>query len=95
MSENGREGFYCCEKCGKKLIKRMPNGLWHFCFGRRKGAVGQMGTRCPVNIFVHGSVRIQCLSDSCRHLNTFMYFPNPVTSESNDAETSVSGIETD
>jgi hypothetical protein len=82
-----KESFYFCEKCGKKLIKRLPNGLWHFAFGRRKSVNGEIGNKCPVNIFVHGSIRMQCLSDSCRHVNTFTYFPTtPIESTPNEVE---------
>lgn len=27
--------FVYCEKCGKKLIERLPNGLWKFVFGKK------------------------------------------------------------
>jgi hypothetical protein len=85
--DKSKESFYFCEKCGKKLIKRLPNGLWHFCFGRRKWMSGDIGNKCPVNIYVHGSIRMQCLSDTCRHINTFTYFPaTPINSEDNDSD---------
>lgn len=87
MSFDTKEGWHFCAKCGKKMIKRLPNGLWHFAFGRRKWMTGSTGNKCPVNLFIHGSVRIQCLSESCRYMNTFTYFPNnPVKSESNESE---------
>lgn len=64
--------FLSCEKCGKKLVERLPNGLWHFKFGKNeKGAV--------VDIEIHGSMKITCIRRTCRHVNVFNYFPSPIT----------------
>jgi hypothetical protein len=141
--------FYFCEKCGKKLIARKPNGVWQFCFGRFSNAstylvddlsengmgimvmnpsyfslppfviklnneeilvqriknniftdlkrgynktltsMHKSGTKvrevlqdesgeiiAPVNIEIHGSLRMVCLRKNCRHINIFNYFPN-------------------
>jgi len=58
-----------CEKCGKKLIERHPNGIWHFQFGKPR-ASGPV-----VNMEIHGSLKITCLRRSCRHVNILHYFP--------------------
>lgn len=74
-----QECFFHCEKCGKRLIKRLPNGLFHFAYGRKKGRDGDfISNRAPVDIYVHGSVRMRCMVDGCGHWTTFSYFPNPV-----------------
>lgn len=57
--------FIKCEKCGKKLIERKPNGIWVFKFG--KGLV---------DIEIYGSIQMKCLRRSCRHLNVLSFFPD-------------------
>jgi len=63
--------FIVCEKCGKKLIERLPNGLWHFCFGRNPDSPEDP----IVQMTIHGDIQIKCLRKKCRHLNTLNYFP--------------------
>jgi len=58
-----------CEKCGKKLIERNPNGVWHFQFGKQRTS-GSI-----VDIEIHGSIKMTCLRRSCRHVNNLHYFP--------------------
>jgi len=62
-------GFAVCEKCNKKLIKRLPNGVWHFLFGEREG------NKPVVDIEIHGSIKMTCLRRSCRHVNVLNFFP--------------------
>ena len=72
--------FLYCGKCNKKLIERLPNGLFKFVFG--KGA--------PVQLIVFGSIKIRCFRktvidvdkdtgrnkyEECGHWNTFNFFP--------------------
>jgi len=84
---NGSNGFFVhCSKCGKKLIKRLPNGLWHFAFGRKRGKGGTLSDRVPVELWVHGSIKIKCPSDGCGQINVLTYFPNPVESLGNPSE---------
>ena len=59
-----------CEKCGKKLLIREDNGLWHFAFGR----YGSQNIPV-VDMEIHGSIKMICLRKSCRHTNTFDFFP--------------------
>jgi len=62
--------FHVCEKCGKKLIERLPNGLWCFKFGSN-------GKNLPVvYMVIQGSLQLKCLRKSCGHMNTFNYFPD-------------------
>jgi hypothetical protein len=70
--------FVRCEKCGKKLIERLPNGLWKFAFGQMQG---QGQAKSPVEMLIHGSIKMRCLRRSCRaehpdHWNMLHYFPN-------------------
>ena len=66
----GKIVFIPCEKCGKKLIERLPNGLWVFKFGKRDGS------EPVVDIVIHGSLSMRCLRRTCRHLNVLNYFPS-------------------
>ncbi len=70
------KSFLYCEKCGKRLIERMPNGLFRFIFGKKKDNGGKLGDYSPVYLLIHGSIKIRCLSRNCGHFNTFNYFPS-------------------
>lgn len=65
------KNFVTCERCGKRLIERLPNGLWRFCFGRNSSDPG----RALVEILIHGNLQIKCWRHTCRHINTLNYFP--------------------
>lgn len=60
-----------CEKCGKKLIKRLTNGQWHFVFGRDPDLPGDP----PVELYIFGSLKMKCIRRSCRHWNIFNHLP--------------------
>ena len=63
-----RDGFVLCEKCGKKLIKKLPNGLYHFMYGRR-------GEFIPVDIRIQGVIQMKCTSPTeCGHINILSEF---------------------
>jgi len=64
------ESFIRCEKCGKKLIARQGNGIWHFRFGRSED-----GGEPPVDMKIYGSIKMKCLRRSCRHINILNHFP--------------------
>jgi len=66
---------YTCEKCGKKLIHRLPNGLFHFVFGKKRDKEGNLLSFTPVDMLIHGSIKMRCLSRECGHYNIFNYFP--------------------
>jgi hypothetical protein len=62
--------FIYCEKCGKKLISRLPNGLWQFQFGKRENSTP------AIDMEIQGSIKMVCIRRSCRHVNILNYFPN-------------------
>lgn len=64
--------FIFCEKCGKKLLTRLPNGLWQFKFGKREGS-----SEPVVDMEIHGSLRMKCTRRTCKHVNVLHYFPQP------------------
>lgn len=66
-----QKSFVYCEKCGKKLIERMPNGLWKFVFGKKS----EEANSPPVYMIIHGSLKMKCIRRSCGHWNIFNYFP--------------------
>ena len=68
--------FVRCNQCGKKLIGRLPNGLWYFVFGRKVKRGGELSTYCPVEIYIHGSLKIRCIARGCEHWNILNYFPS-------------------
>jgi ribosomal protein L37AE/L43A len=144
--------FINCEKCGRRLIQRLPNGMWRFVFGKsfyydvigylkqqnlsfeelqhndliktdcpvcgneksikmhKRGGyficescsfsgnflkfVGKQrnapyeiiraltdkfriarSDSAPVEIFIHGSLKIKCFRSKCGHFNVLTYFP--------------------
>jgi hypothetical protein len=71
--------FLHCSVCGKRVLERMPNGLFHFVFGKSQDEPGN----APVEMFIHGSLKMRCLRRSCRtenpeHWNIFNFFPHAV-----------------
>jgi hypothetical protein len=78
INKRKKKGFHFpkyinCEICGKRLIERRPNGLWYFTFGRVTNFSGE--DSLPVEIFIHGSLKIKCLRRDCQHWNVLHYFP--------------------
>ena len=66
-----QKSFYInCEKCGKRLIERLPNCLFRFLFGRRKGSGEPV-----VKMLINGSLKIRCLRSTCLHDNILTFFP--------------------
>lgn len=62
--------FIHCNKCNKRLIERLPNGLFKFMFGKK-----QDDESPPVEILIHGSLKMRCLSRSCKAWNILTFFP--------------------
>jgi len=60
-----------CEKCGKKLIERLPSGVWHFKFGKDPESPNE----APVDIKIFGHVKMKCIRRSCNHVNIFNHTP--------------------
>lgn len=63
--------FIYCEHCGKRIMERLPNGLFRFIFGKRPEDSGSP----PVEILIHGSVKMRCLRRSCKKWNVINYLP--------------------
>lgn len=72
---SNRSRYFVCEKCGKKLIYRKDNGLWHFAFGKVKDEGGKPTGESPVEMYIHGSIKIKCLRRECGHWNILNHFP--------------------
>jgi len=68
MKQDG--SFIKCEVCGKKLIQRLPNGLWSFKFGKTNE-----GTPL-IDMTIYGSMKMKCIRRECGHMNTLNFFPN-------------------
>jgi uncharacterized protein YehS (DUF1456 family) len=68
---NEKKLFINCEKCGKRLIERLPNGLWKFVFGKNLEELGEP----PVEMLIQGNIVIKCLRRSCRYKNQLNFFP--------------------
>lgn len=62
-----------CENCGKRLMRRKPNGIFVFKFGKRRG-----GKSCVVDMEIMGSVKMKCLrpEEKCGHINVINFFPD-------------------
>jgi len=65
------KNFCYCEKCNKKLIERLPNGLFKFVFGKK----AESAKSPPVYLVIHGSIKMKCIRRSCGYWNVFNYFP--------------------
>jgi len=81
------KNFVHCEKCRKKLIERMPNGLWKFVFGKKS----ELSNSPPVVMMIHGSLRMKCIRRSCGHWNVLNYFPKTEIVLSNQQKAENSG----
>jgi len=60
--------FIRCAKCGKKLIERLPNGIFKFTFGGKENP--------PVDLLIAGSIKMKCIRKSCKHWNEITFLPN-------------------
>jgi len=61
--------FIYCSMCGKKLLNRLPNGIWQFKFGTRENS------EPVIEMDIQGSIRMKCIRRSCGHINILNYFP--------------------
>jgi hypothetical protein len=77
-----RKNFYKCERCGKKLIERLPNGLWKFAFGRQRielengECVDSNNFEPVVEMLVKGSIKMKCIRRECGHYTILPFYPN-------------------
>ena len=86
MGSQDLKTFITCPKCGKKLIERKKNGIWHFIFGKPEGG----SSFIPVEMYIQGNVKIKCLRRTCGFWSTLNYFPPVFQSEESESQT-VSG----
>jgi len=82
-----KKNFVYCEKCRKKLIERLPNGLWKFIFGKKS----ETSNNPPVVMMIHGSLRMKCIRRTCGHWNVMNYFPKTEIDLTNQQEAEDSG----
>jgi len=80
-SGNVDSTFVVCKKCGKKLIERKKNGVWHFVFGKPKGDGNNF---IPVEMYIQGNVKIKCLRRSCGTWQVLNYFPGTFIEEQSE-----------
>ena len=67
-----------CSKCGKKLLKRLPNGLYELRFGvlfpkrdleklkQVSGSNYKFQYEKVIELRIHGSISIKCTNRQCR-----------------------------
>jgi len=72
------KNFYKCKKCGKILIERLPNGMFRFVFGKSSNR------RPPVEMIIHGNIKMRCLKCSCDAWNVFNMLPNDWKEDQSD-----------
>jgi hypothetical protein len=87
-NESVRGTFLVCEKCGKRLIERNRNGLFHFIFGK---PIKDGNCFVPVEMYIQGNVKIKCLRRTCGHWNVLNYFPSIFNQEVSPSEADCTG----
>ena len=78
MNENNRvvrKTFLHCSRCNKRLLERLQNGLFKFIFGGGTTRDGE-DYPPPVDMQVHGSIKMKCTRRTCNQENIFNYFPH-------------------
>jgi len=76
MGNQNLEGSWIyCDRCHGKLLKRLPNGILHFVFGKSRNSDGSLSKRSPIDMQIYGSLKIQCFRWECRHTNIVNFFP--------------------
>lgn len=63
-------GWIYCENCGKKLLRRKPNGIFTFKFGKNSTG-GDV-----VHLEMFGSLKMKCFRENCQHVNIITLFPS-------------------
>lgn len=64
-----------CEHCEKKLMERREDGLFHFVFGAPRNDEGEIMGDAPIDMLIHGSIRMKCLRRTCRKVNILNFLP--------------------
>lgn len=75
MSQEPQGGWIFCEKCGKKLLRRKPNGIFVFKFGKNNNQEN------VVHIEIFGSIKMKCFREDCQYENIISFFPSGVVTE--------------
>lgn len=68
-----------CEGCKEPLIQRLSNGLWKFKWGRQQKFNEDnelIYEWTPIELYVHGTIRIKCFRKDCAHWNDLTFLPN-------------------
>ena len=73
--------FVACKKCGKRIIERLPNGIWIFKFGK-----SEKRGHSVVDMKIHGSIQLRCLRRGCDHINILHFFPNANNPQGTETE---------
>jgi len=63
------DNWIYCEKCGKKLLRRKPNGVFTFKFGRNSKKEN------VIELEIFGSIRMKCFREDCQYVNVINFFP--------------------
>jgi hypothetical protein len=82
------DSFIACSKCGKRLIERKRNGLFHFLFGKPSKDGSEF---IPVEIFIQGNIKIKCLRRTCGAWNVLTYLPLAFQSEDTSEQANCAG----
>jgi hypothetical protein len=62
MGDQGID-FVKCGSCGKKILRRLPDGRLEFVFGR------SLAGKSAVRMVIAGEVEMVCLRRHCDHIN--------------------------
>jgi len=63
-----------CERCGKRLLRRLPNGLFEFEYGRARNNPQALAR---VRIRIYGDIQMHCLNVNCNCVSEFNMLPVP------------------
>lgn len=80
-----KKNFVYCEECGGILIERLSNGLWKFAFGKSKEG-GKKKTP-PVEMLIHGDIKMKCFRTKCGHWQILTHLPFSIEDAENIIKT--------
>jgi len=76
-TKSSTRNFIVCEKCKKVLLERLPNGLWHFVFGRKSNhGTEKSKKQPPIDMLIYGSIKMKCWRNDCDHWNILNWLPH-------------------
>lgn len=68
------KNFITCEACGKTLIEKREDGMFRFRFGSGRDGMQEPSSQGPpVDMIIHGSIKMRCWHKKCRAWNTVNY----------------------